>query len=72
MPVAITPSYGILAPTMRASSRSSFPRPYICRLMSFSLVICPSVWPFDHCEVIAFWTAALSRTTPLANDAPGL
>ena len=32
-----------VAPITRASSRSSLPRPYIWRLTSLSLVICPSV-----------------------------
>ncbi|NYJ13032.1 hypothetical protein GGI64_004113 [Rhizobium leguminosarum] len=34
-------------PTMRPSSRSSFPRPYICRLTSVSFAIWPSVWPLE-------------------------
>jgi hypothetical protein len=37
----------------RACSKSSFPRPYIWRFTSLSLVICPSLWPFDHDEEIA-------------------
>src|SRR5258708_15257340 len=53
----------------RAWSRSSFPRPYIWRFTSLSLVIWPSVWPFDHGDVIAALTAALSLTMPFANDA---
>lgn len=35
-----------------ACSRSSLARPYICRLMSFRRVICPSVWPLDHGETM--------------------
>ena len=46
----------------RASSRSSLARPYIWRLISLSLVICPSVWPFDQGLVIASATAARSST----------
>src|SRR5690606_38939907 len=42
------------------------------RLMSLSFVIWPSVWPFDHWEVMAFWIAARSRITPFANDATRL
>lgn len=35
-------------------------RPYICRLMSLSLVIWPSVWPFGHGDMMALRTAATS------------
>jgi hypothetical protein len=37
-----------VTPISRACNRSSFARPYIWRLMSFSRVIWPSVWPFDQ------------------------
>ena len=40
--------------------------------MSLSFVSWPSVWPFDHWEVMAFWIAARSRITPFANDATRL
>ena len=56
----------------RAWSRSSLPRPYIWRLTSLSLVICPSVWPLDQGVVIAALTAALSFMMPLANEATRL
>jgi hypothetical protein len=46
------------APTSLARSRSSLARPYICRLTSFSLVFCPSVWPLDQGCCKAAWTAA--------------
>lgn len=49
---------GQVAPMTRAWRRSSFPRPYIWRLTSFSLVICPSVWPFDQGDVMAAAMAA--------------
>lgn len=55
---------------MGALRRSSFPGPCICRLVSFSFVIWPSVWPFDRCAVIAFWTAPLWRRTPLSKISP--
>ena len=45
----------------RARRRSSFARPYICRFTSFSLVFCPSVWPFDQGCVRAVCTAAWSK-----------
>jgi hypothetical protein len=35
-------------------------RPYIWRFTSLSLVIWPSVWPFDQGSVMAAQTAALS------------
>jgi hypothetical protein len=41
-----------VAPTRRAWSKSIFARPHICRLMNLSLVIRPSVWPFDHGEMM--------------------
>lgn len=56
----------------RASSRSIFARPYICRFTSFSFVICPSVCPLDQAEMIAARTAALSLMIPLAKDATRL
>ena len=56
----------------RAWSRSSFPRPYIWRLTSLSLQICPSVCPFDHLDEIAALTAALSFVTAFANAATRL
>jgi hypothetical protein len=52
----------------RARSRSSFPRPYICRFTSLSFVICPSVWPFDQGSHKAALTAAKSALMPLPND----
>jgi two-component sensor histidine kinase/PAS domain-containing protein len=55
-------------PIRRACSKSSFALPYIWRLMSFKRVICPSVCPFDHGEMIAFLTASRSFSTPQAND----
>ena len=58
-----------MKPMTRACRRSSFPRPYICRLTSLSLQICPSVWPLDHPDEIAALTAAMSFVTPFANDA---
>ena len=36
----------------RAFRRSSFPRPYIIRLISFSRCSCPSVWPLLHSYVL--------------------
>ena len=60
---------GCLAVMTRAWSGSCFLRPYIWRFTSLSLVICPSIWPLDHGEVIAAMTAALSLTTPLAKEA---
>jgi ABC-type Fe3+-hydroxamate transport system substrate-binding protein len=48
------------APSRRARSRSRFARPYIWRFTSFSLVFCPSVWPFDHGCVRAACTPARS------------
>ena len=56
----------------RASGRSSFPRPYVWRLTSFSLQIWPSAWPFDQPDEIAALTAALSFVTPFANAATRL
>src|ERR1700726_4094397 len=56
------------APSNRASRRSIFARPYICRLTSLSFVICPSTWPFDQGCVIAARTAAMSLRTPVAKD----
>ncbi len=56
----------------RASSRSSFARPYIWRFASFGLVICPSVCPLDQTEAIAARTAAMSFVTPLAKEATRL
>ena len=56
----------------RASRRSIFPRPYIWRLTSLSLVICPSVWPLDQGRTMAARTAVWSFAMPLANDATRL
>jgi hypothetical protein len=61
-----------VAQMRRAWSRSSLPRPYIWCLTSLSLVICPSVWPFDQGEVMAAATAALSLRTPVAKEATRL
>jgi hypothetical protein len=56
-----------------AGLRSSiFPRPYIQGFTSLSLVICPSVCPFDQGELIAALTAAQSLATPLAKAATKL
>jgi hypothetical protein len=41
------------AMTSRARNRSSSARPYIWRFARSSLVICPSVCPFDHRPVSA-------------------
>src|ERR1700688_907999 len=57
-----------VAPSNRASRRSIFARPYICRLTRLSFVICASTWPFDQGCVIAARTAALSLRTPVARD----
>ena len=46
------------APRRRARSRSSLARPYICLLIILSLVIWPSVWPFDQGSAIAARTAS--------------
>ena len=40
---AISMIVGQVAPISLACRRSSLPRPYICRLTSLSLVICPSI-----------------------------
>src|ERR1700676_1115070 len=56
------------APSNRASRRSIFARPYICRLTSLSFVICPSTWPFDQGCVIAAHTAAMSLRTIVDAD----
>ena len=56
----------------RACSRSSFPRPYVWRLTSFSLQIWSSAWPLDQPDEIAALTAALSFVTPFANAATRL
>jgi hypothetical protein len=37
-----------VAPMTRACKKSRFPRPYIWRLTSLSLQICPSAWPLDQ------------------------
>ena len=60
------------APMTLAWSMSIFPRPYIWRFTSLSLVICPSVWPLDQGRLIAAATAAKSLVTPAANDATKL
>jgi hypothetical protein len=52
----------------RTRSRSSLARPYIWRFTSLSLVICPSVWPFDHGSTNAAITAARSALMPLPNE----
>src|ERR1039458_9766075 len=64
-------------PTTRACRRSSFPRPYICRLTSSSLQIWPSVWPLDHpvlapVEIRTFLAACRSgQASAAAEDCPG-
>ncbi len=63
---AISLIYGV--PSRRASSKSIFPRPYICRLTSFSFVIWPSACPFDQGDDMAARTAASSFRTPRPND----
>jgi hypothetical protein len=48
--------------------RSSEPaRPYICRLIAFSLLMCPSIGPLLHSVVIHSFTASKSRRSVLAN-----
>src|ERR1700740_7647 len=50
--------------------RSSKPaRPYICRLIAFSRLICPSIGPLLHGIVIESSTASKSRRSVLANCA---
>jgi hypothetical protein len=60
------------APMTRAWRRSSFPRPYIWRFTSLSLVIWPSVWPFDQGSPSAAATALSSACSPFAKDASRL
>jgi hypothetical protein len=42
-------------------------RPYICRLIAFSRLICPSIGPLLHGVVIDSFTASKSRRSVLAN-----
>src|SRR3954467_3980918 len=51
----------------RRRSRSKLARPYICRLISLSRVICPSAWPLLQGVVSAAWIAAPSCSSPAAN-----
>lgn len=55
----------------RARRRSKPARPYMDRLMSFSLLIVPSTGPVLHGRLIAARTASKSRTRPRAKDAMG-
>ncbi len=67
---AISMRFGVqVGPINLACRRSIFALPYIWRLTSLSLVMCPSVWPFDQGSVMAAWTAALSLRMPLAKEA---
>src|SRR5215218_2410335 len=50
----------------RALNRSSFPRPYICLLTSFSRCTCPSTCPWLHSYSSAARTAWKSEVIPLA------
>jgi hypothetical protein len=48
--------------------RSSKPaRPYICRLIAFSRLMCPSMGPLLHGVVIDSFTASKSRCSVVAN-----
>ena len=58
--------------TRRARRRSRRARPYICRLTSLSLVICPSVGPFDYGSVRAAVTADRPAAMPFPNEASRL
>ena len=53
---------------IRARSRSRPARPYMERLMSFSLLILPSTGPVLQGSVSAARTASISRSRPRAND----
>ena len=57
---------------IRARSRSRPARPYMERLMSFSLLILPSTGPVLHGKIIAARTASISRRRPRANEAMAL
>jgi hypothetical protein len=47
-----------LANNTRRRNRSTLARPYICRLISFTLVTCPSTCPLLHATVAAARTAS--------------
>src|SRR4051794_31355497 len=51
----------------RRRSRSKLARPYICRLINLSRVICPSAWPLLQGVVSAARIAAPSCSSPAAN-----
>ncbi len=51
----------------RSRSRSKLARPYICRLISFSRLTCPSVWPLLQGSDNAATTASRSLWIPAAN-----
>lgn len=51
----------------RAQGRRTAPRPYICRLIAFKRLICPSMGPLLQGVVIESLTASKSRRSVLAN-----
>jgi hypothetical protein len=59
------PSTSRYAASTRARSRSKLARPYICRLMTFSRVTCPSTGPLLQGSSNAAVTAASSRSRPV-------
>jgi hypothetical protein len=54
------------AHSTRVRSRSNFARPYMLRLISFSLLMASSTGPWLHFKLNPARTAASSRCTPLA------